>query len=223
VKNVPNGIHEPFHSILNRGCQNTDPYVYGDCFKYTTCSQTGILLKLSSNSLILFGTTKDIGFELDTVFVVKKSESAQEVSINNAINYTNIYIEETLNPLGQDYYKSKKRIYHGQTWWNKKDYFSFVPCKPDCGKGFQKAILPIPPMAKQKVGHPYHHFSKLDHFTIWKFVTIEVLKQGFSLGIRFEEPKINNEILKGFTVKQSNSNGTCNKDSCAVKIPKGCR
>ncbi|MBA7551939.1 hypothetical protein ES705_44490 [subsurface metagenome] len=31
---IPNGIHEPFHSINCRGTQNTDPYVFGDCFNF---------------------------------------------------------------------------------------------------------------------------------------------------------------------------------------------
>jgi len=62
-----NGIHEPFHSTQIRGFENTDPYIYGNFFKYATCSQSGELLNLMPSSLILFGTTKDIGFELDTV------------------------------------------------------------------------------------------------------------------------------------------------------------
>jgi len=91
-----NGIHEPFHSTQIRGFENTDPYIYGDFFKYATCSQSGELLNLMPSSLILFGTTKDIGFELDTVFVVKTFESALSVFTNKGHNYSRVYHEETL-------------------------------------------------------------------------------------------------------------------------------
>lgn len=70
-KGIPNGIHYPYHSIVNRGHQNTDPYIFGDYFKYAICNQTGIMYSLDPESLILFGTTTDCGFILDTVFVVK--------------------------------------------------------------------------------------------------------------------------------------------------------
>ncbi len=212
----PNGIHVPFHSILNRGCQNTDSYVYGDNFKYATCSQSGKLTKLDSDSLILFGTTKDNGFELDTVFVVKENETAQNVLVNNGLNYTKVYFEETLVPLIPDYYNSGKNIYHGQTWWGNKDYFSFVPCKIDNNIGFQKALLQIPPMSKQKVGHPYKHLDKMTHLELWKHIVAEVLNQGFCLGIRFSEPVVNDEILKGIKTLKYVSKSNCNKGTDRV-------
>ncbi len=60
--------------------ENTDPFVFGDCFKYFVCKQrkagrpTG-MAKLEKGSVILFGSTsgraaKDAFFQLDTVFVV---------------------------------------------------------------------------------------------------------------------------------------------------------
>ena len=198
--NTPYGIHEPFHSVINRGRQNTDPYVYGDYFKYATCSQSGKLLSLLPNSLILFGTTNDTGFELDTVFVVKCNESAKNILENNVKNYTKVYFEETILPLGQRYFESKKMLYHGQSWFNNKEYFSFVPCKTEIKKDFQKAVLPIPPFAKQKVGHPFRHFDMIDHLKLWKFVVEQVLKQGFSLGVKFKEPRTNNKLLEALKI-----------------------
>lgn len=221
-KNNPNGIHEPFHSIVIRGCENTDPYVYGDYFKYAICSQSGVMCNLLDNSLILFGTTKDIGFELDTVFVVKTHESAQNVFNNNAVNYSQIYREETLEKLEEAYLgpnpSIQNRVYHSQTWWDNSDYFSFVPCKLDNNCGFKKVVLPIPPMAKQKIGHPYHQFDNLNQLGLWKFVVNEVLKQGFYLGIRFAEPKIDNSILNGFSHKQSGTKAKCIKSSDDISV-----
>lgn len=225
--NRPNGIHEPFHSIQNIGCENTDPYIFGDFFKYATCSQSGVLLNLLPGSLILFGTTKDIGFELDTVFVVKTFESAQSVFMNKGKNYSRVYHEETLERLDETYLgpnpSKKKRLYHGQTWWDSKEYFSFVPCKVDKGEVFQKAILPIPPMAKQKVGHPYKHLSKLDHLALWHFIVNEVIKQGFCLGIRFTEPIVNDKILSGFISKQPLSKASCGNVIQEINNRKGCK
>jgi hypothetical protein len=69
-------------------CQNTDPYVFGSCFKYFSCKQVRHqfksknndevvatkLAQLDSGSIILFGSTRGTGrearFLLDTVFVV---------------------------------------------------------------------------------------------------------------------------------------------------------
>jgi hypothetical protein len=69
-------------------CQNTDPYVFGPCFKYFNCKQirhrsiapkqrvavSTKLAQLDPGSMILFGCTRGTGqdarFLLDTVFVV---------------------------------------------------------------------------------------------------------------------------------------------------------
>lgn len=214
---IPNGIHVPFHSVLIKGSQNTDPYVFGEYFKYAICSQFGVMCNLLADSLILFGTTKDIGFELDTVFVVRNHESAQNVYLNNASNYTLVYYEETLKQLGQPYLGPNpslyNKIYRGQTWWENKDYFSFVPCNVDDGIGFKKVVLPIPPSGKQKVGHPYHHFDNINHIQLWKLIVKEVFRQGFYLGIRFDEPQINNAILNGFNHRQPKTKSPCNDNN----------
>lgn len=221
----PAGVHEPFHST--HGFENTDPYIYGDFFKYATCSQSGELLNLMPDSLILFGTTKDIGFELDTVFVVKTFESALSVFTNNGQNYSRVYHEETLEQLGETYlgpnHSMDKKLYHGQTWWDNKEYFSFVPCKVATSETFQKALLPIPPMAKQKVGHPFHHLSKYDHIELWHFIVNEVLKQGFCLGIRFAEPICNDKLLIGYISKQQIQKDGCGNDIQRKNDKKGCK
>jgi len=226
LKNRPNGIHVPFHSNINIGNQNTDPYIYGDFFKYATCSQTGELVNLLPGSMILFGTTKDIGFELDTVFIVKKFESAYSVFSNAGTNYSPVYIEETLKQLAETYMgpvpSLNKRLYHSQSWWDNNEYFSFVPCKLDDNKGFQKALLPIPPMAKQKVGHPYQHLNQVSHITLWNFIVDEVLTQGFCLGVKFTEPILNDKILNGMIFIKSLTNAKCGADSKKITPKKSC-
>ena len=55
--------------------QNTDPWVFGDHFRYSNCKQQAQprLRRLTPGSVIFFGSTKDGEFVLDTVFVVKNS------------------------------------------------------------------------------------------------------------------------------------------------------
>ena len=202
------GIHEPFHSIIGRGCQNTDPYVFGDYFKYAICRQNGVMTELDKDSLILFGTTTNNGFLLDSVFVVKTWETAESVSTNNAINYSQTYKEKTLEQLGGLYLGKnpslKNKIYHSRTWWydENKDFFSYVPCKINNDKGIKKALIPFETansnikMSKQKIGHLYNHFSDFTAQEVWKYITDIVLKQGFYLGIRFDEPATNNNLAR---------------------------
>jgi hypothetical protein len=222
----PNGIHKLFHSILIRGCENTDPYIYGDFFKYAICSQTGGLTNLSPDSLILFGTTTNNGFELDTVFVVKTNESAKSVYSNKGKNYSVVYHEETLEQLEETYlgpnHSMINRLYHGQTWWENKEYFSFVPCKINNKEPFHKVKLPVPPMAKQKVGHPYHHLNRFDHIELWQFVVDEVIKQGFYLGIRFTEPVQNDKLLSGINYKLPRQKSNCITDIQKNEYRKSC-
>lgn len=196
VSGIPNGIHEPFHSIKNRGHQNTDPYIFGDYFKYAICLQTGIMNTLDIGSLILFGTTTDRGFQLDTVFVVKSNEPALSVRINKGANYTDEYKEETLDQLceylqtpscGNDHIK----LYKGQTFLECDTYFSFVPCKVEESAPFGKLLLDyksFPWLSKCKQGHPYNHLLGRNPIKTWNEITNFVLSQeGFCLGVRFVE------------------------------------
>jgi hypothetical protein len=202
----PNGIHEPFHSIIERGCQNTDPYVFGEFFKYAICSQTGVMQNLDPGSLILFGTTTNRGFILDTVFIVGAYETAEQVYHNNAANYMQIYREETIQQLGETYlgpnHSQTNRIYYSRTWWDDQNYFSYVPCRIS-DNTYEKVIIPVPPMSKQKVGHPYSHLNPpKGRFAAppeaWDYITAQVIAQGFYLGIRLEEPEINDGLLENF-------------------------
>ena len=78
-------------------------------------------------------------------------------------------------------------------------------------------------MGKQKVGHPYHHFDNINHIQLWKLIVKEVLKQGFYLGIRFDEPQINNAILNGFNHHQPKTKSPCNDNNRLSGRKSGCR
>lgn len=57
--------------------QNTDPCVFGNCFKYAVCRQNATngkrLRSLEKGAILLFGSGDEGKFFVDTVFVVKKS------------------------------------------------------------------------------------------------------------------------------------------------------
>ena len=58
--------------VDDRWRHNTDPFVFGECFRYSNCRQTHCedLRKLAPGSVILFGSNLGGAFVLDTVFVV---------------------------------------------------------------------------------------------------------------------------------------------------------
>lgn len=204
-KGHPSGIHFPFHSTDNIGHQNTDPYVFGDFFKYAICAQRKTMQELAPQSLILFGRNIKDGFQVDTVFVIKDFETAESVSKNDALNYTKVYREETLERLinpktGNRVYlgkkpSSKKRLYRGQTWKENKEYFSFVPCSPSKEQSLKldRAILTekeLPYLEyKQFQGFLFNKSKNHSPEEIWKDVVNSILKQGFSLGIHLNEPE----------------------------------
>jgi hypothetical protein len=206
TRKFPNGVHKPFHSDINIGTQNTDPYIYGDFFKYATCKQTGALYDLEPGSVILFGSTyPSLGlFYLDTVFVVKSHETAISVFKNGAKNYTKTYIKETLEQLGNEYIgvtPSKltkyKKLYHGQSWYENTRLFSFVPCKISKEEaGFERLALslndPILKLSKNATGKSFLPHCNLSPQEVWNYICKNAIEQGFLLGIKFNEPEILN-------------------------------
>lgn len=194
---LPNGIHEPFHSTLIRGFQNTDPYVFGDYFKYCVCKQKGKLCHLDPNSLILFGSVYPPKFYVDTVFVVRDSLDSIQIQQNGAVNYTQVYKEETLNQLPEylqtPHITSNNKLYHSQTWWGNKNYFSFVPVKLNHnGSGFERMFIELDnPLFALSQGYQaisYLPNCNLEPEALWLEIARLTVNQGFKLGIRFVEP-----------------------------------
>ncbi len=76
---LPRFLHEPVWEHPAAGGmprQNTDPWVFGDCFRYSNCGQLRsgrALQKLTQGSIVLFGSAIRLNFVIDTVFVVKDS------------------------------------------------------------------------------------------------------------------------------------------------------
>jgi hypothetical protein len=215
----PNGIHEPFHSTWIKGFENTDPYIYGEYFKYATCKQSGQLCDLDSFSLILFGSTYPSlnAFYLDTVFVVKCHETAIDVCSNNGSKYSLIYKEETLEEVENDYLgpdpSQVKKLYHGSTWWENKEFFSFVPCKPDDNTVFNRLKIDLSDtyfnLSANPTGKSFLKRCNGSPQEVWNKIVQITFGQGFCLGVQFDEPQKNDEILKGFQLDQTKIKANC--------------
>jgi len=202
-RKFPNGLHKPFHSTVIRGLQNTDPYIYGDGFKYCVCKQTGRLTSLILDDLILFGTVVPSlkKFYIDTVFVINDHDLSSNVQATSGAGYTQAYKEETLEQLNQyllpPTIMNSNRIYHSKTWWNDNDYFSFVPCKLSYDNiGFERLFIELGnktfQLSSNPTGKSFLKKCVLSSHDLWKEIVKVCLEQGFKLGVKFDEPIFNN-------------------------------
>lgn len=184
----------------NNCCANTDPFVFGEHFKYSNCRQyrngkPNRMQNLSAGSLILFGGVTQGEFWLDTVFVVKedgyKFVAKQYQSLQPILNADYPLFEKaTLKPLSAEGLKDFT-LYQGQTYWDNKDYFSFVPCDVN-GNSFAKVKLT--PKIVKGLSDNYRNYTVLGEPQndglnpqgIWQTIVDYVLSQGLSLGIRFD-------------------------------------
>jgi hypothetical protein len=199
---VITGTHFPFYRSckgLEGNIQNTDPYIYGDEFKYATCKQKGKLLNLEKGSLILFGSSYSYGFVLDTVFVVGSCETKKSVYENDAKNYTEIYRNATLQHIGylNNNEPNNKSIYSGVTYSENKEIFSYAPCKSmskDNEVGFPRVTFDFNELGLDFCSNyscvKYLSKDRSQTYNIWKKITDKVIKDGYSLGLNFEEPLI---------------------------------
>lgn len=215
---LPNGLHKPFHSTTIRGIQNTDPYIYGKDFKYCVCKQTGQLCSLLLDDLILFGSTvPSLGkFYIDTAFVVKDFESSSSVQSTGGVSYSQVYKEETLDQLNE-YLKpltntNNNKIYKSKTWWDDKEYFSFVPCKEtEDNYGFERLFILLNnrdfQLSSYPTGKSFLKRTSLNSKELWQKIVELCYEQGFYLGIKFEEPSFN-DCLQNLEDNQNETNGS---------------
>ncbi len=204
-KKLPNGVHTLFHSTLIKGDQNTDPFIYGDDFKYCVCKQDGQLTRLEIDDLVLFGTVVPSlnKFYIDTVFVVKSHILSSTVQETAGANHSQVYKEATLEQL-HEYLKTpittnNFRIYHSKMWWDDNAYFSFVPCKIDLEtNGFERLFIELSNntfrLSRNPTGISFLKDCKLSSQDLWKEIVNECTKQGFKLGVRFDEPIIRKDL-----------------------------
>lgn len=203
-KERKNGTSDP----LKR--QNTDPFVFGDCFLYCCCKQRKHKKKsslteftkmgnLDRGSLILFGSTispKQGGpyFVLDTVFVVAdyKEYCSKTALTDLAGIVSNDYCEITGY---KDWTDDEKYIlYRGATVDNPVEgMFSFVPCR-SCDSGvvgfprveLKSSDLPNVITDDLNASPKYSKTTVILPRDCWSEVCDVVKRLGFKLGLNFE-------------------------------------
>lgn len=200
---LPHAIHKPIFSKQGKGKHNTDPFVFGEHFYYTNCKQkqTGNgqkMLNLPKFSIILFGSEKNkTDFVIDTVFVVDTSETIKNYKTHKN-NYPNILREATIDLNGglqnwHKLYRGKMYNFHNH-YSNENPYiFCFFPCKVGCDiTGFERPTIDWKKFGLQKPG-AYTVLKEIRYsseISFWNNIVEEIIKQGFSLGIKLEMPTL---------------------------------
>lgn len=195
---LPHAIHYPVFSTHGTQIHNTDPFVFGQHFYYTNCKQWSypFLRSLTNGTIIIFGSEKGKSdFILDTVFVVGSSELVQD-SANHSTDYpltlrqATIDLHAGLSP-NLRLYRGKMYDSHNPYMENKPEPFCFVPCKTDGDlRGFERPVIDWRRFQLKKPGagtatYRVTYSSTLD---FWQDLVVELIKQGFSLGIQLEMP-----------------------------------
>jgi len=192
------------------GIQNTDPYIFGDKFRYTLCKQIKIkrgsatyMTRVAPGSMILFGSPKKNTFVLDLVFVISKDivpHSRTNWSEKLKERVSDTYRSVTMNPMYWDATIPENfqfMMYEGTPYSPlTHEIFSFFPCLPvSSTTEFPRFARPtielqgiINPLSKQS-----QKKTTLNEYEIsgaWESVVSQVRNQGLELGISTVEPTL---------------------------------
>jgi hypothetical protein len=206
---LPRYLHRPYLAYPEPFAvchQNTDPFVFGEQFLYTTCKQwrqagPTQLRFLTTGCIILFGSANGGRFLLDTVLVVggwvDHTHANCHVQLDHRVPQA--YWPVTLDRLYANHENQDRcwRLYTGAPFENcVNGMYSFFPAKPAVGvlaPRFQRPCLPniggvINPQLLQ--GVKLTVLNDLDHAAeIWQKIKEAVEDQGCSLGVHAELPE----------------------------------
>lgn len=184
--------------------QNTDPYVFGDRFRYTLCKQVNklgrptFLTSLRPGTLVLFGSHDDGRFLLDTVFVVdddivKHSLNTWQTQLSDL---GDIYRHATLEPMYWDTNikpESTYSLYFGARAVAGTDrVFSYFPCQEldHPSSRFSRPVLHLPDIlnSRMTMGQKKIEMTVSEIRQVWQLVTTQVIDHGLRLGVQADEP-----------------------------------
>ena len=149
---APRYVHEPYLQVpTDEGQrQNTDPLVFGDCFRYSNCRQptNRKLRHLAPGSLVLFGSTVAGEFVLDT-FLVVGGHRDYFVPDSADIDCPQGVQDVVLEPLRRGdppkgAWRTELRLYEGVSYGSYSEGpYSFVPCQPweEGSAGFPRPVI----------------------------------------------------------------------------------
>lgn len=200
---LPHAIHYPVFSTRGIGRHNTDPFIFGNHFYYTNCKQGTypMLRSLNNGSIIIYGSEiNKSDFVVDTIFVVGSSETVADYHTHRT-QYPSLLRQATIdlhNGLQQYFRFYKGRMYNFNNHYSENKFytFCFIPCKIDCeATGFKRPVIDWRKFNFKQPGagtvtKRVEYSSEND---LWLDLVAEIIKQGFSLGIKFEMP-LNNDL-----------------------------
>lgn len=185
--------------------QNTDPWVFGDAFRFSNCRQLtpagnpSALQRLTPGSIILFGSTLDGQFVLDTVFVVADATPytprySGEVAVDEAFRVCTI---EPLTIAGRkDHSRSPFTLYRGATADTPvAGMYSFVPARPadSAAARFARPAIDLPgyvnAASRQSASGARTPCSVSTTRAVWDSVRDQVFDAGCVLGVWFPTPQ----------------------------------
>ncbi len=208
--NAPHWLHKPYYvkpdTYWPEGSkdplQNTDPFVFGERFRYTLCRQwrnatnrPSLLRDLEPGSLILFGSQKAGEFVLDTVFVADEGIQHDHDSWSAVLtDLPETYVDVTMLATYAWGPGAQLRLYSGATRQEPMNgMFSFVPCLPaDVGaQGFARPAVRLDDLITPSLKMGFKSTRGLSDGEVeqlWERVTAQVVNQDLALGVRFAMP-----------------------------------
>lgn len=216
----PKHLHKPYIDPSEpHRVHNTDPYIFGSCFRYIICMQPTFhktLSNLKENSIILFGSSINKEFCLDTVFVVSKTmqkytfANANETFGENKGQYYHASvlplcgtlrgeIADEVKSCGAGSTEKEYTYYEGVTHENKNEYkniYSFSPCKNYNQEKESSYVFKQPKIDLDVINHNKSQGVKstacsLDEIThYWNEISLQIENQNLLKGVHFNSPKL---------------------------------
>ena len=198
---LPRLLHVPvWERIAPPDRQNTDPWVFGDHFRYSNCKQQAqyALQRLTPGSVILFGSTKSGAFILDTVFVVKDSRPytpSNPSATDDAFRFCTI---ESLCEPSSSCAGDSFTLYQGARFDEPiNGMYSFVPSRradSDKKRRFARPSISLPgyvnPSAVMAPSGASRPRSRNEAHDQWVKVRDQVRRTDCLLGVWFQTPRL---------------------------------
>jgi hypothetical protein len=175
---------------------NTDPCVFGDCFRYCVCQQPSkpSLKRLARGSIIVFGSHKGGAFVLDTVFVTAKKIPYRRNEFH-LLKVPVAYRLAALEPLAEGCGRGEEFcLYKGATHEESVDsMFSFFPCLPaERPNGFARPPIRLDGLISPKLsqGIKLSSMTSADAVDIWREIVAQVTERSLCLGVSASLPRL---------------------------------
>ncbi len=198
---LPRFLHTPvWEHPADSDPQNSDPWVFGDCFRYSNCKQLSqpALRRLAPGSIVLFGSgsRRDGTFAIDTVFVVADSSPFSPVGPPATDDAFRVCTIESLRTSGDA--SEHFTLYRGATYEDPiNGTYSFVPCRRADSEivRFPRPSVALPlcyvnPRSTQSPNGAGRPRAVGELREQWEIVCAQVLKAECLLGVHFSTPRV---------------------------------